>query len=218
MKTKNKLLSIMLCMLVITTVLPIVDAMSEKVQRNIQTSENNLCVNSKILLKKDILPLLKQSIRFIDNTNIKKLLQEMVRVLTNDVEINSNNLKEILIDLDLKDIGIYTGWIESQGEGTAITPRMSIKFLLREILFNYNLWEGIGIGPAIMCRWKAKNPSDLNIQPKTSINGIERYSKENEGIIIGFYGKITINIEQGKPLVRTSYEFRGIGSLIIITS
>ena len=215
-KTLMKIESILLLALVFATILPVAEATNIMIVNNDnQTFDKDIYIDPNIFLTKAKLPLLKRSIKDIDNPNVKQFVQEVITTVNNKEYVNSNDIAEIAYNSNLRNIGIYTGWLESRGEGTAYIPRMIIRFF-REILTGYPL-QGTIVGPAIISKWRAENSDDL-IQPKTSINGIERYSTGNKGIIIGFCGKITNNVEQGIPLVRTSYELRGFCGLIIILS
>jgi hypothetical protein len=214
-----KTLSILLGMLLIATIVPIIQASQTKIQNiHNQPFVPSVYVESSILLTKTKLPILNAALNHIDNANLKQLIQKIIIILSTKGNVNNQDILEIIDDLNLRNIQIHSGWIESHSEGTAVTPRMTTKFLLKETLLQDNTWGGIGIGPAVMCKWSAENHTDLGLETKTSINGIERCSATHEGIILGFCGSIKLNIVSGVFHLRSAYGLKGLGCLIIITS
>jgi hypothetical protein len=116
-KKKQKIMSILLCMLVIATVLPVTSAINMSlVKENSKSTNIETSIDPNIHLTRAKLPLLQKALRQIDNPNVKQFVQEIISILSVRNIITSKDLHSIVDKLNLH-LQVHTGILLSSGVG-----------------------------------------------------------------------------------------------------
>jgi hypothetical protein len=170
-------------------------------------------VDSHIYIAKTKLPLLQRSLKYIENIQIKQLIQEVVAVLTTKEYVSSNDIREIIIRLDLRNLKVHTGFLNSYGESLD-DPGSAVTFpgYLITNLELFRTGSSYYIGPAIIGFWQANDDAAY-----TTVNFWKKYSGIQSGYIIGFCGVAENNLYGSLGFFDPFYSIYGTGALIIIS-
>jgi len=158
-------------------------------------STNYVDKNVKIGVNK--LSTLEKSLQYIDNQDVRNLVQSIIDEIKRDGIATSKDIQQIEEKLGIF-FPIHAGRINNWGPGDAFEfPG----FTFGQIIFMR--W-----GPAIVVTWDCTGSDGY-----TRINLIPRYEGAHSGVIIGFLGLVCF------PFPTCWYErVLGTGALIIVTS
>lgn len=103
-------------------------------------NEKQTYIDPNIHLTKIQLPRLKKAEQQIEVSKYKKVTQEIIKKIEVKGYINSNDIKEILTDLDMAKTDVYSGKIDGSSGYHSTASGIPIM-----ILFNTYCWIGLGI-------------------------------------------------------------------------
>lgn len=167
MNKKNKILSISIVFLLLLCGL-FTQAPAKTITTENKKIEKQPYVDPNIHLTKTLLPKLKQTIKNIENQQYKEVLQKIIEKLETKGTVESNDIKKILIELNMLNTEIYSGRITcSAGYDCTL-----YSFPLFFIPCFPPIWGWLG--PAFYSRWKcAPNPLFDNNYVNLKINDMQ---------------------------------------------
>lgn len=162
----------------------------------VESSDNKTYnIDPDIYLTTEKLSMLYESLEYIDNSNVYQLVEGIIDEIEEKGCVNSDDIQGIEDYLGLS-FSVHVGWINSGGRGAAhCFPGEILPIPFPSIVV---VWDG---------------DYDDTGSATTSINGIERYSGDHSGFIIGFFGYVWTGAgSSGRP----QYSVIGLCTLIIV--
>ncbi len=186
------------------------------VQLNVKES-NDVYVDPNIHLTRKHLPLLIRTERQIEDLDYKKIVQEIIDVIKNNMKADSYDIQEIIEDYDLDVSEVYAPALITTGgsdcAGFAFTiPGGLLLMAVTSLLSFGGLYFQIGIG-GIMS-WEASKENSPHYGIHIEING-NSYTTSHEGFSIGFFGTISGHVQQ-HPWDDDYFEMIGLALLVFI--
>jgi len=164
-------------------------------------STNYVDKNVKVGVNK--LSTLEKSLQYIDNQDVRSLVQAIINEIKRDGLATSKDIQQIEEDLGIF-FPIHAGRIRSGGYGSALSVPGLI--LIITIMMRW--------GPAIVAYWSGEVCQERpSFTAETYINLIKRYEGNHEGYIIGFLGYCSFG--PGMNWMPT-YSVMGTAALIIV--
>jgi len=200
MKKRNVLKTIMIVMLLCTTSICIIAVNNKASASDSPGTEDGIYVDPNIRLTKIVLPKFKQVLGEITDPQYKEIIQRITKIIETKRYANSNDIKNILIELGMTTTDVYRGWI-SGGDyvwGSAAAPKF---FPLGSIWW---------IGRETYLAWGAEGNPDFMIA------GNHITYKHHAQVFPNFFGMWSTGITSLDPF-RSQCCINGWGSLIFVT-
>jgi len=217
MKKKGKYVlvigAVVVVLLMVSSACAVSVVQESKAKNATENDSNEIYIDPNIYLTRKHLPLLKRSIRELDDDLIsKELLQHIIDVIEIKGEINSNEIRDIIQYSDVELAGVHgPGFIFGHGPGTA----WGFPFTILRIAFRI-LTAPI---PSLIMGWEADNSQGGHVPPNSRDINVKLRSKvydgNHRGFAIGYIGLAYIHLE----IVGVDwYEFdlAGIGLLFFV--
>jgi len=123
---------------------------NEALENKNSTNDNEIYVDPNIKLTKNLLPKLKQAYEKIEDPGYKELTKRIIQKIETQEIVKENDLKEILIELNMQNTEIYAGKIT--GSAKWASAAISIPFLILPISQGSTVFW---LGPAPFLSWNA---------------------------------------------------------------
>lgn len=121
----------------------------DKITQPIDIDNLNIYVDKNIFLTKINLQSLKRAVTQIQDQEYKKLTQKIIDELEKKGQINSYNIKNILIELGMYSTDVYFGFINTYIEGGMIIFSIPIVYMP----LGAQQWLQFWIGPGVSLFW-----------------------------------------------------------------
>jgi len=149
-------------------------------ENKVINNEKEVYIDPNIKLTKRYLPKLKMALDKIDKPKYKELTQKIIQTIEKKGIVRSNDLKDILIELNMENTEVYSGKIN--GYACCLSAAISFPGYLPGIFLFY-------FGPTVFLFWTAYTSGCENDEIDFTIGVLGHHiTEEHSGFALAFFG------------------------------